>query len=35
VLGHLQLDLCSILLSHSFNRGCSQLDKDSLLHSTK
>jgi hypothetical protein len=35
MLGHLQLDLCSVLLSHSLNRGRSQLDKDSLLRSVK
>jgi hypothetical protein len=31
VLDHLQLDLCFILLSHRFNRGRIQLDKNSLL----
>jgi hypothetical protein len=31
MLGHLQLDLCFVLLSRRFNRGRSQLDKDSLL----
>jgi hypothetical protein len=30
VLLHLQLNLCSILLSHSFSQGRRQLDKDSL-----
>jgi hypothetical protein len=33
VLGHLQLDLCSFLLSRSFSRGHGQLDKGFLLHS--
>jgi hypothetical protein len=35
VSSHHQLDLCSILLNHSFNLGHSQLDKDSLLSSVK
>jgi hypothetical protein len=35
VLLHLQLDLCSILLSDSFSQGRRQLDKDSLPHSIK
>jgi hypothetical protein len=35
VLLHLQLDLCSILLSHSFSQGHRQLDKDSLPRSVK
>jgi hypothetical protein len=35
VLRHLQLDLCFILLSHSFSRDHSQLDKGFLLHSIK
>jgi hypothetical protein len=35
MLGHLQLNLCSILLSRSFSRGRNQLDKDSLLYSVK
>jgi hypothetical protein len=35
VLIHLQLDLCSILLSRSFSRSCRQLDKDSLPCSIK
>jgi hypothetical protein len=30
-----QLDLCSVLLSHSFSQGHKQLDKDSLPHSIK
>jgi hypothetical protein len=30
-----QLDLCSILLSHSFSQGRRQLDKDSLPHIVK
>jgi hypothetical protein len=29
------LDLCSVLLSHSFSQGCRQLDKDSLPHNVK
>jgi hypothetical protein len=32
---HLQLDLCSILLSHSFSQGHRQLDKYSPPHSVK
>jgi hypothetical protein len=35
MLLHLLLDLCSILLSHSFSQGRRQLDKDSLPHSVK
>jgi hypothetical protein len=35
VLLHLQSDLYSILLSHSFSQGHKQLDKDSLPHSVK
>jgi hypothetical protein len=35
VLGHLQLDLCSVLLSRSFNRDHSKLNRDSLPHSVK
>jgi hypothetical protein len=35
VLGHHQLDLCFILLSCSFSRGRSQLDKGSLPCSVK
>jgi hypothetical protein len=31
----LQLDLCSVLLSHSFNQGRRPLYKDSLPHSVK
>jgi hypothetical protein len=30
-----QLDLCSILLSHSFSQGHRPLDKDSLPHCVK
>jgi hypothetical protein len=35
VLLHLQLDLCSVLLSHNFSRDRSHLDKDSLPRSVK
>jgi hypothetical protein len=35
VLPHLQLDLCSILLSRNFSQGRRQLDKDSLPRSVK
>jgi hypothetical protein len=35
VLLHLQLDLCSILLSRSFRQGHRQLDKDFRPHSVK
>jgi hypothetical protein len=35
VLLHLQLDLCSIMLSRSFSRSRRQLDKDFLPHSIK
>jgi hypothetical protein len=35
MLGHLQLDLCSVLLRRSFCQDCSQLDKDFLLCSVK
>jgi hypothetical protein len=32
---HLQLDLCSILLSRNFSQGHMKLDKDSLPHNVK
>jgi hypothetical protein len=35
VLLHLELDICSVLLSHSFSQGRRQLDKDFLPHSVK
>jgi hypothetical protein len=35
VLLHLQLDLCSILFSHSFSWSCRQLDKNFLPHGAK
>jgi hypothetical protein len=35
MLLHIKLELCSVLVNHSFSRGRRQLDKDFLPHSIK